>query len=278
MQAHAQDIQNAPIQLVLPPVIASVLSQGLTQFTPADYQSSLQAYMASICENFMLLQRFCDACPERATSALHIVCNGLVDALHEDLSHPGRYKGFNRRALQLDTYKMVIVAYLTPAVYKMDIDISHSFNQMLREAWLTRFPKQTYQPITAETIMQGFNRKWHECYITQAACSYQNKPDDCYELTAFRQFRDGFLSQCDDGAALIAAYYQRAPSLVAIIHWSGQAYWVYPKIWHTYLLPCLRDIENGQLASCKTKYIDMVQWLERRFLPASPAFQTDNTH
>ena len=52
------------------------------------------------------------------------------------------------------------------------------------------------------------------CFLTTACCQYKNLPDDCYELTTLRMFRDTYLINTPDGKALIEEYYKIAPSLV----------------------------------------------------------------
>ena len=61
------------------------------------------------------------------------------------------------------------------------------------------------------------SRKSGGCFITSAVCDSFGKPDDCYELTTFRNFRDNWLSTQPDGKNLIAQYYEIAPKIVAEI-------------------------------------------------------------
>ena len=56
------------------------------------------------------------------------------------------------------------------------------------------------------------------CYITTAICEEFGKPDDCYELTSFRNFRDTWLKQQPGGQNLIAQYYKTAPTIVELIN------------------------------------------------------------
>lgn len=39
-------------------------------------------------------------------------------------------------------------------------------------------------------------------------------PDDCYELTVLRGFRDNYLKNRENGAQDIADYYRNAPQIV----------------------------------------------------------------
>lgn len=96
------------------------------------------------------------------------------------------------------------------------------------------------------------------CFITSAVCTYLQKPDDCYELTAFRDFRDNWLKKQPDGKSLIEEYYRIAPAIVRKIEVSGERDRIYKRIWTQYLLPCLTYIEKGEFLKCKETYSSMV--------------------
>ena len=105
------------------------------------------------------------------------------------------------------------------------------------------------------------------CYITTAVCSSFGKPDDCYELTMFRDFRDSWLCRQDDGEAIISEYYATAPRIVNAIDRLPNAKEIYRAIWDKYLSPCLAHIKNNEYAQCKSLYMKMVRELQSRFLP-----------
>ena len=104
------------------------------------------------------------------------------------------------------------------------------------------------------------------CYVTTAVCDTFGKPDDCFELTTFRNFRDTWLINQPDGKALIAEYYDIAPRIVDNINRLADAAQIYKSIWQQYLEPCLNFIRSGDNLSCKNKYIEMVSELKRRYL------------
>ena len=52
------------------------------------------------------------------------------------------------------------------------------------------------------------------CFLTTACCQYKNLPDDCYELTTLRNFRDAYLKKTEEGKALVEEYYKIAPPIV----------------------------------------------------------------
>lgn len=265
MQSKAQILRDSDFQSILLHLPGTVLGRGMKQFTRSDYELSLVAYTDENREAFERLQQFCNEHPEQADNAVHLACCSLLDAINVDLAVPRNHLP-NDRALRLDDCKMVIVTYLTPAVLGMKLKISEQFVWTLREEWLNCYPKQPYELITGETIVEGFQRKWYQCYITQAVCMYLGKSDDCYELKAFRHFRDAYLLSCPDGPDLITEYYRDAPQIVARIELSTQSTQIYPKLWTQDLLPCLQDIESGRLEDCKSRYEKMMRRLQYRFL------------
>lgn len=103
------------------------------------------------------------------------------------------------------------------------------------------------------------------CFITSAVCESFGKPDDCYELTAFRTFRDSWLKDQPGGEALIEEYYRIAPGIVSQIDSQPDRQAIYQSIWETYLVPCLRYIESEQFEQCKQSYESMVNDLKERY-------------
>lgn len=99
------------------------------------------------------------------------------------------------------------------------------------------------------------------CYITTATCEAYGKPDDCYELTMFRKFRDSWLQNQPDGKELIARYYATAPAIVELINKQTDRMSIYNYINEHYLLKCLSYIEAGDNEKCKATYIAMMEYL-----------------
>ena len=61
-------------------------------------------------------------------------------------------------------------------------------------------PNQTSTPPPSTPKKDGL------CFITTAVCKYLGKPDDCFELTALRDFRDNWLAEQAGGAEEIHEY------------------------------------------------------------------------
>lgn len=104
------------------------------------------------------------------------------------------------------------------------------------------------------------------CYITTAVCKNNLKPDDCYELQAFREFRDQWLAKQENGKALIEKYYLFAPKIVKLIDESENSREIYQYIENRYLEKCLLYIQNNQMELCKDCYSEMVNNLAERYL------------
>ena len=104
------------------------------------------------------------------------------------------------------------------------------------------------------------------CYITTAVCEMQNKPDDCYELTMFRKFRDEWLAEQPNGKDLIQEYYEIAPTIVNLIDKDKNRTEIYENINRQYLLPCLKLIEEQDYEECKEKYVAMVENLRKHYI------------
>ena len=117
---------------------------------------------------------------------------------------------------------------------------------------------------------ENYNRakkhRGESCFVTTAVCESFGKPDDCYELTMFRKFRDAWLINQPDGKNLIAEYYSIAPVIVDKINRLADSAQIYRNIWQKYLEPCLDFIKIGDNLSCKNKYVEMIRDLKRKYI------------
>ena len=120
--------------------------------------------------------------------------------------------------------------------------------------------------VQEERYRLGIDERPSLCFITTAVCDSFGKADDCYELTAFRNFRDKWLVNQTDGKNLIAEYYNIAPKIVDKINSLTNSAEVYKNIWNDYLSKCLNFIESGENSKCKKIYVDMVNTLKEKFL------------
>ena len=100
------------------------------------------------------------------------------------------------------------------------------------------------------------------CFITTAVCEYYGKPDDCYELTTLRNYRDNWLRNQPDGAELIAEYYKTAPLIVSKMKASSSYSKYCEKLWNEYIIPCLNFIRHKQYNECKQLYSKMFYYMK----------------
>lgn len=103
------------------------------------------------------------------------------------------------------------------------------------------------------------------CYLTSACVGYLGKPDDCYELTTLRAFRDGYLKGTAEGDALVKQYYEVAPKIVEQIEATGKQQQYYEYIYDV-VKQCVACIENGDQEGALSRYRDMTLKLQSELL------------
>jgi hypothetical protein len=100
------------------------------------------------------------------------------------------------------------------------------------------------------------------CFITTAVCDSLEKPDDCYELTTLRHYRDMWLKFQPGGEELVKEYYEVAPRMVERINTLPDKDTIYSGLWKDYIQPCVKHIETHEYEPCKERYIEMVNYLK----------------
>ena len=98
------------------------------------------------------------------------------------------------------------------------------------------------------------------CFITTAVCKHLGKPDDCYELTTLRSYRDTWLKNQPGGVELIKEYYTIAPLIVSKLEASNNFDQHCEALLELYIKPCIELINEGHYEKCKDKYIEMVYY------------------
>jgi hypothetical protein len=97
------------------------------------------------------------------------------------------------------------------------------------------------------------------CYITSAVCETFGKPDDCFELTCLRHFRDTYMSQTPQRRAEVEEYYAQAPALVSAILLMDDARYFLARLYAHFITPALQFIELGQFENARIVYRHMVR-------------------
>lgn len=214
-----------------------------------------------------IFNRLDDACLAAGEEWEPVLDELVADFMQQLENHWNTEGSASKRKFAQEDDKITIAIFLVPAVQHLDLASGEEFCQRLQAAWVARYPQTPFHLGSYETISGGFrNKRFGLCFITTAVCKQEGKPDDCAELVAFRAFRDGYLSACPDGPALIQKYYRVAPSIVTIIDLCTDSQAVYGEIREKWLGSCYEALQKGCWQACKADYTDMVETLERRYL------------
>ena len=162
-------------------------------------------------------------------------------------------------------YQHLMAIFTIPALRDLPQPSGEELARAVQALWVQRWPKSPIGLGSYDEITAGFQKKL--CYITSAVCRVQGKTDDCYELTAFRRFRDQVMLRSDNGRALVEEYYRLAPAIVTSVGLCQDEAAVYSSVYQDYLLPCLTLLEQGDNAGCRDKYVEMVRYMEKAYLP-----------
>lgn len=162
---------------------------------------------------------------------------------------------------------MSMAVFVIPMVLEYKGNSSKPLSEKLLASWKRAFPKTNLQAAEFSFVEEGFHKKF--CYITTAVCESFDKPDDCYELTLLRDYRDTYLASLPEGEALIQEYYDVAPSIVKHINQTETPHQIYRSIWEQYLSPCIQMIEHGRMEECRDLYEEMVYGLKDRYFKTS---------
>jgi hypothetical protein len=109
------------------------------------------------------------------------------------------------------------------------------------------------------------------CFITTAVMTAAGAPDDCPELQALRAFRDNVLMTTDTGKALVQAYYDHAPAIVAGINALTNAASIYNQLHNNFIRPAIQQIAAGNHANATDTYVSMVMTAAKLAGVAAPA-------
>lgn len=96
-----------------------------------------------------------------------------------------------------------------------------------------------------------------EFFLTTVCCEEKGLPDDCYELTMMRKYRDEVLKKTEQGQQIVNFYYEQAPRIVEQIKKSDKkkeiCEWIYNEINEV-----IKQFENGQLNEAGNRYLLMM--------------------
>lgn len=113
--------------------------------------------------------------------------------------------------------------------------------------------------------------KWEEfggtssdsvCFLTTCCCEYKGLPDDCYELTRMRKFRDEVLKKSMSGNALVEQYYKIAPLIVEKLEQQENRAEILEEMYQK-ILGIVALLEEGKESEAIAKYVLMVYEVEK---------------
>jgi len=233
-------------------------------FSEEHYEETFENYMEAEREVLEHLDLACYMHEEETPEILGRTAAMLVDEVETVLQEQKAAK-VKKASILFDDFKMLQVVYIIPMIRETQLSISEEFSDRIIEEWAQRHPKDRYYKGDYHKLIEGFKRR-KICYITTAVCETFGKPEYCYELMRFREFRDDYLLAQPDGKALVEEYYHVAPAVVQRIDARPDRREVYQGIWQEYLSPCLQAIETGRPEDCEKTYVDMVHSLCRKYL------------
>lgn len=108
--------------------------------------------------------------------------------------------------------------------------------------------------------------KKNGCYITTATCEALGKPDDCYELTMLRAFRDQVLLETEAGSAGVESYYAHAPAIVAAINQRPDAAEIYQEIYESGIMPSIEALEAKDYKKAESIFAERVKALHEVYI------------
>ena len=160
------------------------------------------------------------------------------------------------------------------------IQLTNGECQFYRDKGITTFPKRckacrdagirkkpdfptSYNPPPPPPPSSGGSGSF--CFLTTAVCEYYGRPDNCFELTTLRHYRDNWLMHQPDGKALITEYYRTAPLIVSHLKASSRYGEYCEKLWKQYIFPCLQLIAQKKYQECKVLYTQMFYFMKSEF-------------
>ncbi len=101
------------------------------------------------------------------------------------------------------------------------------------------------------------------CYLTSACVEEMGLPDDCYELTTLRGFRDTYMKSTLEGRAEVEEYYRIAPLIVSAIDRDPDKDSILRGIYDNLIIPCIKLIEEEEYEKAHALYRDTTVSLKK---------------
>lgn len=238
----------------------SEADQTVKGFQRNVYAENFENYLTAQKDNLTAMHDMMDHAPDRQQAAQEIAQVVVDSAKRAMEAQKGK---IGREAAQMNR-NMYMVTFLLPALLYPDNEKYMDLAETICGTWAAAFKNSNIQPAGYDTLVNGFKRKF--CYITTAVCEWLHKPSDCYELNLLKAYRDEYLSSQTDGEALIARYYDIAPTIVKRVNKKKNREEIYRSLYETYIRPCVELIEQERNEECREKYEEMVEMLRAEYM------------
>ncbi|NLK28269.1 MAG: hypothetical protein GX306_08000 [Clostridiales bacterium] len=237
----------------------------MMNFTKDKYGASFEKYLNISRPILKAAEDYVTLFEASRENVIQEISQGIIEAAKTKIDEARKAQKASTRTRIIDQYRFFLAIYTVPMVRYLNYGISEPLADGIIEIWRNQYPKHEFKKGNYDELQAGFKRKGF-CFITTAVCESMEKPDDCYELTIFRNFRDTYMQMTRDRQAMVEVYYQIAPAIVAIINTQPNRNRIYSSIWREFLQPCLEDIEENRLEDCEKHYTYMINKLKDEFL------------
>lgn len=238
-------------------------SAKVKAFRKDSYHELFERYKEENYAFYTAIKLVLDHAPEDSLEGIyHQIAGAFIREQEADLEHVKKKN--EKFTVQMDK-NMFMAVYVLPSIKEIRGSRADELAEAICKEWGSSFKDSNIIASDYDSIVQGFKRKL--CYVTTAVCQNLNKGEDCEELRLIKEFRDGYLSSTEEGAALIEEYYDIAPTLVKRIAKDAEAQAKYVFLWNTYLAPCVAYIKAGRQEACKETYCEMMEELRKEYMP-----------
>lgn len=234
----------------------------LGEFRAKSYDRVFESSFQNHNELFVSMdEMLADASGEEQHELIEEMASMIPDYAYEKMQKVAK----RQRERSYVDYNLNMAVYVVPMISYYQKGALESVAKRMVELWNEKeVTTLELSYAVYEEIAGGFKKRL--CFITTAVCDRQCKPDDCYELTTLRAYRDTYMMQSDEGKALVEEYYSIAPGILKVIDMHKEAEDIYDNIYQEYLMPCIHLIEEGDHKACRTLYEEMVRNLQKKYL------------
>jgi hypothetical protein len=109
-------------------------------------------------------------------------------------------------------------------------------------------------------------KKSDGCFISTACVKSKGLPDDCYELTTLRKFRDEYLLKTNNGRKIIKEYYKVAPLIVKNLSKHNDVKTIYDSLYENLIRTSIKYIEMNEMEKAKLNYMYIISNLKEHYL------------